>query len=70
MMGTVKAAKTLDGIVIREIFAGGERSYRLSPEGHWHYCADHKGPWVGVHVNDVPLWVQLKAGLDLHADSH
>ena len=53
MRGTLKIVNTPDGVVIREIFASGECAYRVTPLGDWHYCGDHKGPWVGL-LHPVP----------------
>ena len=57
----IKVAGTPQGTVIREILASGERAYRITPTGQWHYCGDHKGPWVGCHREEVPqrIWDAL-----------
>lgn len=51
---SIRIAQTPFGTIAREIFPCGERAYRLSPLGHWDYCPDHKGPWLGVTASDVP----------------
>lgn len=51
---SIKVAYTPEGTVIREIWPGGEQSYRLNNTGFWDRCLDHKGPWVQIRHGDVP----------------
>lgn len=54
MSTTIRVVGTTLGYVAREFHPTGERAYRRTPEGAWHYCPDHKGPWVGVALAEVP----------------
>ena len=49
--------RTPAGIVLRDIFASGERAWRLNDNGTWAYCGDHKGPWVTEYEIHVPAHV-------------
>ena len=53
-MSVIRVVDTPLGYVAREFHATGERAYRRTPEGAWHYCPDHKGPWLGVSLAEVP----------------
>lgn len=54
----IKTVRTPEGVVAREIFATGERAWRLANDQRWHACADHKGPWVSVAFDRVPVRVR------------
>lgn len=56
-----ECVQTPEGIVVRRIWATGENAYRRAANNLWDYCADHKGPWVGVRGDDVPadVWRAL-----------
>lgn len=58
MSTTIRVVDTPLGYVAREILPVGERAYRRTPEGAWHYCSDHKGPWLGVAMAEVPNHVR------------
>ncbi len=49
--------RTEDGLVIREIGVSGECAWRINNDRTWARCLDHKGPWVSIAENDVPLRV-------------
>lgn len=49
----ITVSQMLEGIVARERFAGGERSYRRTSLG-WDHCPDHKGPWISISPDHVP----------------
>jgi hypothetical protein len=55
---TLKLTNTPAGVVIREISASGECAYRVTPLGEWHYCGDHKGPWLCISADKVPARVR------------
>lgn len=56
---TLKVAETPDGRVVRDILPTGECAWRKTAAGDYHYCADHKGPWVGVSWFDIPIAVRV-----------
>lgn len=56
----IEVTRTPEGVVVRRIYVSGESAWRRDTGGSWSYCADHKGPWVGV--DDVPPMIHTALG--------
>lgn len=55
---SIKIARTPDGVVARDVWPSGEQSFRMGNDHRWQRCLGHKGQWINVAFDRVPVRIR------------